>query len=325
MRAAVYTRYGPPDVLRLAERDTPVPLDDEVLLQVHAASVNAYDWHFLTAEVFLIRLMGGLFRPKKTTLGADIAGRVVAVGKDVMRFRPGDDVFGTAKGGTGGFAEFVCAREKALESKPANVSFEAAAAVPIAASTALQGLRDKGRIAAGMRVLVHGASGGVGTFAVQIAKSFGAHVTAVCSTRNVPTAQACGADATIDYTHENFVDRAQRYDLIFVANGTRSLAEYRQCLEPNGICVLAGGGSTAVAKILGGLLQAWWMSQTGKRKFASFMATIRQPDLAVLRGLLESGALKPVIERRYPLDAVADALRYFGAGHAGGKVVLSIA
>jgi len=325
VRAAVYTRYGPPDVLRLAERDTPVPLADEVLLQVHAASVNAYDWHFLTADAFLIRLMGGLFRPRKTTLGADIAGRVVAVGKDVTRFRPGDDVFGTAKGGSGGFAEFVCAREKALESKPANVSFEAAAAVPIAASTALQGLRDKGKIAAGSRVLVHGASGGVGTFAIQIAKSFGAHVTAVCSTRNVPTAQTCGADATIDYTQEDFVDRAQRYDLIFVANGTRSLSEYRRCLEPNGICVLAGGGSTSVAKILGGLLQAWWMSKTGRRKFESFVATIRQADLTVLRALLESGALKPVIERRYPLDAVADALRYVGAGHAGGKVVLTVA
>src|SRR5579859_966155 len=217
MRAVVYTEYGSPDVLQLSHVDRPVPGDDEVLVQVHAASVNAYDWHFLTADVWLIRLAAGLFRPRKTSLGADIAGTVVETGKNITRFRPGDAVFGTAKGGTGGFAEFVCAPEKSLESKPANIAFDAAAAVPIAALTALQGLRDKGGIAPGKHVLIHGASGGVGTFAVQIAKSFDAHVTAVCSSGNVDMARRLGADAVIDYTRENFAARAERYDLIFVA------------------------------------------------------------------------------------------------------------
>jgi len=325
MRTAVYTDYGTPDVLRVVERDTPVPLDDEVLVEVHAASVNAYDWHFLTADVFLIRLMGGLLRPKNEKLGADIAGRVVAAGANAKRFRVGDDVFGTAKDGKGGFAQFVCARERGLQAKPANVSFEAAAAVPIAATTALQGLRDKGKIGSSSRVLVHGASGGVGTFAVQIAKSFGAHVTAVCSTRNVETALTCGADEVIDYTREDFAAGTRTYDVIFVANGTRTLSEYARCLEPNGICVLAGGGSTSMAKIVTGLLQARWMSRAGGKQFVSLMAKIQQADLAAIAELLESGAVRPTIDRRFALDDVADALRYVGTGHAAGKVVLTIA
>lgn len=324
MQAVVYTEYGLPDVLQIKEMDRPAPLDDEVLVEVHAASVNAYDWHFLTADVFLIRLMAGLLRPKKTTLGADIAGRVVAVGKNVGRFRPGDEVFGTAKGGTGGFAEFACARETALELKPANASFEEAATVPIAALTALQGLRDKGHIKPGDKVLIHGASGGVGTFAIQIAKSFGAQVTAVCSSGNVEMARSVGADRVIDYTRENFTDSKQCYDLILVANGNRSLFEYKRLLKSNGICVLSGGGGVSIGQILGGMLLALWISKTGSKKVGSFIARITQGDLAAMKGLLESGKVKPVIDRRYPLKDAAEALRYVGQGHARGKVVITM-
>jgi NADPH:quinone reductase-like Zn-dependent oxidoreductase len=325
VQAVVYTEYGSPDVLRLKDIEKPTPLDDEVLVEVHAASVNAYDWHFLTADVFLIRLMsGGIFRPKKTTLGADIAGKVVAVGKNVERFRPGDAVFGTAKGGTGGFAEFVCAPERALELKPANISFEEAAAVPIAGLTALQGLRDKGRIEAGAKVLIHGASGGVGTFAIQIAKSFGAHVTAVCSTRNVEMARALGADHVIDYTREDFTDGRDFYDLVFVANGDRSLFEYKRSLKPNGICVLAGGTVGSIVQILAGMLTAWWISKTGSKKMQSFLAKITQGDLTAMKKLLESGKVKPVIDRRFALKDTAEALRYLGQGHARGKIVITV-
>lgn len=324
MQAVVYTEYGSPDVLRLKEIERPVPLDDEVLVEVLASSVNAYDWHFLTADVFLIRLMGGLLRPKKTTLGADIAGKVVAIGKSVRRFQLGDEVFGTAKGGTGGFAEFVCAPEKSLELKPATISFEEAAAVPIAGLTALQGLRDKGRIGSGTKVLIHGASGGVGTFAIQIAKSFGATVTAVCSSGNVEMARSIGADHVIDYTLQNLADSDELYDLVFVANGSRSLFDYKRMLRPRGICVLAGGASTSISAILGGMLLAWWISKTSSNKFISFMAKIKQEDLAVMKELLESEKVKPVIDRRYLLTDSAEALRYLGQGHARGKVVIRI-
>ena len=324
MQAVVYTEYGSPDVLQLRDVERPVPRDDEVLLQVHAASVNAYDWHFLTADVFLIRLMAGLFRPKKTTLGADISGKVIAIGKNVVRFRPGDAVFGTAKGGTGGFAEFACAPEKALELKPANVSFEEAAAVPIAGLTALQGLRDKGCIERDANVLIHGASGGVGTFAIQIAKSFGARVAVVCSTANVEVARAIGADHVIDYTREDFTASNERYDLIFVANGNRSLFEYKRSLKPKGICVLAGGAGSSMGQLLGGMLLAWWISRTGGKKINSFLARIKQEDLAAMKELLESGKVKPVIDRRYSLHDAAEALRYLGQGHARGKVIITM-
>ncbi|MEW5870734.1 MAG: NAD(P)-dependent alcohol dehydrogenase [Chloroflexota bacterium] len=325
MKAIVYTQYGSPDVLRLEDVEKPVALDDEVLVKVHAASINAYDWHFLTADVFLIRLMsGGLLRPKRTSLGADIAGRVVAVGKNITRFHPGDEVFGAAKEGSGGFAEYVCAREKSLESKPANVSFEEAAAVPMAALTALQGLRDRGQIRPGEKVLVHGASGGVGTFAVQIAKSFGADVTAVCSSRNVETARSIGADRVIDYSREDFTKNGEIYDLILVANGNRSVFEYQQALKPNGICVLAGGGSGSIVQLLAGMLLEWWISKTKSKKISSFMANINQSDLAYMKELLESGKIKPVIERRYSLSDTAEALRYFGEGHAKGKIIIAM-
>jgi NADPH:quinone reductase-like Zn-dependent oxidoreductase len=325
VQAVEYTQYGSPDVIRIRQVEKPTPRDDEVLIEVLAASVNAYDWHFLTADVFLIRLMsGGLRKPKKTTLGADIAGRVIAIGKNVTRFHPDDAVFGTARGGSGGFAEFACASEKALELKPTNISFEQAAAVPIAGLTALQGLRDKGCIKPGASVLIHGASGGVGTFAIQIAKAFGAHVTAVCSSANVETARSLGADHVIDYSREDFAASSERYDLILVANGNRSLADYKRSLKANGVCVLAGGTVGSIGQLVGTMLSAWWISKTGSKKIHSLLARIKQADLAAMKELLESGKVKPVIDRRYPLRDAADALRYLGQGHARGKVVITM-
>ncbi len=229
MKAIVHTKYGPPDVLQIKEVEKPTPKDDEVLVQVHAASVNAYDWHTLTADIFLVRLTGGgLLGPTDTTLGADVAGRVEAAGRNATQFQPGDAVFGSRHGA---FAEYVCARENALALKPANLSFEEAAAVPMAALTALQGLRDKGQIQSGQKVLINGAGGGVGTFAVQIAKSFGAQVTAVCSTRNLDMARSIGADHVIVYTREDFTRNRQCYDLIFAVNGYHSLLDYRRALS----------------------------------------------------------------------------------------------
>jgi NADPH:quinone reductase-like Zn-dependent oxidoreductase len=325
VKAIVYTKYGSPDVLELKDVEIPTPLDDEVLIEVHAASVNAYDWHFLTADVFLIRLMGGgLFKPKKKTLGADIAGSVVAVGKNITRFYPGDEVFGTAKGSSGGFAEFVCAREKSLELKPPNVNFEEASAVPIAALTALQGLRDKGHIQSGKKVLIYGASGGVGSFAIQIAKYFEAEVTAVCSSRNVNIARSIGADRVIDYSREDFAKNKELYDLILVANGNLSIFEYKKSLKPGGICVLAGGGSTSTLQLLVGIMQEWWISITEKKKIGSFLANINQKDLAFMSELLNSGRVKPLIDKRYTLSDTANALRYIGKRHAQGKIIITV-
>ena len=325
MKAIVYTKYGPPDVLEFKDVEKPTLLDDEVLVEVHAASVNAYDWHFLTADVFLIRLMGGgLLRPQKQILGADIAGKVVAVGKNIIQFRVGDQVFGAAKGGSGGFAEYVCATERSLELKPTNVSFEKASTAVMAALTALQGLRDEGQIQQGQKVLIHGASGGVGTFAVQIAKSFGAEVTAVCSSRNVDTARSIGADHVIDYTREDFTKNGKHYDLIFVANGNLPLSKYKQALEPKGICVLAGGSGGSIFQLLVGILQGWWNLKIEKKKIGSFMANINQKDLAVMKELLSSGKVNPVIDRRYPLSETVDAIRYLGEGHAKGKIVIIV-
>jgi len=325
MKAIVYEKYGPPDVLELKDVEDPEPLDDEVLVEVHAASVNAYDWHFLTADVFLIRLMsGGLFKPKKKTLGADIAGRIVAVGENVKRFQPGDEVFGSAKGGSGGFAEFVCAFEKSLVLIPDDVTFEEASTASMAALTALQGLRDEGKIQSGQKVLIYGASGGVGTFAIQIAKSFGAEVTAVCSTRNVRIARSIGAEDVIDYSREDFLKAGKLYDLIFVANGNLSVFKFKQALKTNGICVLAGGGGMSIIQLLVGLLQEWWILKTEKKKIGSFLANINQKDLEVMQELLATGKVKPVIDQLYPLSDTAEALRYIGEGHAQGKIVITI-
>ena len=320
MKAIVYTEYGSPDVLQFKDVEKPTPKDDEVLIKVHAASVNAYDWHFLTADIFLIRLMGGgLLKPKYTRLGADIAGRIETVGRNVKQFRPGDEVFGMVKGG---FAEYACAPESALVLKPVNTSFDEAAAIPMAAITALQGLRDEGQIQAGQKVLINGASGGVGTFAVQVAKSFGAEVTAVCSPRNLDQARSIGADHVIDYTKEDFTKNGQQYDLVFAANGYHSLSAYKRTLTPKGIYIMAGG---SMAQIFQSMLMGSMMSETGGRKMAGVSAKRNQKDLAFLKELVEAGKVVPVIDRRYPLSEAAEALRYLGAGHAKGKVVITVA
>jgi NADPH:quinone reductase-like Zn-dependent oxidoreductase len=318
MKAIVYQKYGKPDVVEYKEVEKPAPKDNEVLVNVHAASLNAYDWHMLTADVFLVRLAAGLRKPKNTRLGADIAGRVEAVGANVTQFQPGDEVFGDI--GAGGFAEYACARENMLALKPATATFEEAAATPMAAFTALQGLRDQGNIQAGQQVLVHGASGGVGTFAVQIAKSFGAEVTAVCSTRNLDQARALGADHVIDYTREDFTKSGQRYDLIYAANGNRSIFAYLRALKPGGICAIAGGSWPQLFQVL---LLGSLVSRTGSQKIGIVSAKISQKDLTIIRELIDAGKVKPVIDRRYPLSEAAEALRYLGAGHARGKVVLT--
>jgi len=319
MKAIVYEKYGSPDVIQLKYIEKPTPKDDEVLIKIYAASVNAYDWHFLTADIFLIRFMGGgLLKPKNTGLGADMAGRIEIIGKNVKQFQPGDEVFGMVKGS---FAEYACAPESALALKPVNTSFDEAAAIPMAAITALQGLRDEGQIRAGQKVLINGASGGVGTFAVQIAKSFGAEVTAVCSTRNLEQARLIGADHVIDYTKEDFTKNGQQYDLVFAANGYHSLSAYKRALTPKGIYIMAGG---SMAQIFQSMLMGSMMSETGGRKMSGVSAKRNQDDLVFIKELFEAGKVKSIIDRQYPLSEAAEALRYLGAGHARGKVVISI-
>ena len=323
MKAIVYAKYGPPNVLQLKDVEKPAPEDDEVLIKVHATSLNAADWHLLRGKPFLIRLMGfGILKPKNNILGADIAGRVESVGRKVKQFQPGDDVFGDLSGcGWGGLAEYVCAREDALALKSANISFEEAAAVPMAAVTALQGLRDKGRIQPGQKVLINGASGGVGTFAVQIAKSFGAEVTAVCSTRNLDMARSLGADHLIDYTQEDFTHTGQRYDLILAANGYHSIFDYKRSLSPGGIYIMTGG---AGAQMFQAMVLGPWISMTGSKTIGTVMARSNQKDLAFMKELLEAGKVVPVIDKRYPFNEAAEALRYLGEKHARGKVVIMI-
>src|SRR6266567_4335008 len=323
MKAMVYHTYGSPDVLKLEEVQKPVPQDDEVLVKVHATSVNAGDWHLLRAKPFLMRLMGyGLLKPKHTILGSDIAGRVEAVGRNVKQFQSGDEVFGnTAKYGFGGFAEYVSVPENALVLKPTTLSFEEAAAVPQAALTALQGLRDKGHIQKGQKVLINGASGGIGTFAVQLAKAFGADVTAVCSTRNVDIARSIGADHVIDYTHEDFTRNGQRYDLMLAVNGYHSIAEYKRALSPEGVYVMTGGSTAQLfqAMLLGPLI-----SRTGRQKMGNSAHKPNKKDLMFMKELIEASKVKPIIDRRFPLRDVADAIRYLEAGHAQGKVVITV-
>lgn len=324
MKAIVCTRYGPPDVLQLKDIEKPTPGDNDVLVRIHAASVNAYDWHLLRAKPFLVRLMGGgLLKPKNTILGADIAGRVEAVGRSVKQFQPGDEVFGDASAcGNGGFAEYVSVPESLLAPKPANLSFEEAAAVPMAAVTALQGLRDKGRIQPGQKILINGASGGVGTFAVQIAKSFGACVTAVCSTGKMDMVRSLGADHVIDYTKEDFTRNERRYNLILAVNGYHPISAYKRALAPKGIYVMAGGST---AQIFQAMLLGSWMSITGGKKMGGVAAKPNPRDLGFIKELLEAGKVVPVIDRRYTLSEVPDAIRYLEAGHARGKVVITVA
>jgi NADPH:quinone reductase-like Zn-dependent oxidoreductase len=321
MKAIVHERYGRPEVLELRELDTPVPGDDQVLVRVHASSVNPVEWYGVTGPYFA-RLGNGLRRPKDTTVGGDLAGRVEAVGSGVEEFQPGDEVFGTSGAS---WAEYACARAERLGRKPANLSFEEAAAVPVAGITALQALRDKGRVQPGQKVLVNGASGGVGTFAVQIAKSFGADVTGVCSTRNVELVRSLGADRVVDYTREDFTKTGERHDLMLDIAGSRSFFELRRVLTPEATVVLVGGRMTyrglgPLPHLLATALKSKGRSQT----VTFFVAKITSEDLGVLRELLEAGEVKPVIDRKYPLSDAPGALRYLGEGHARGKVVITI-
>lgn len=323
MKAIVYTEYGSPEVLQLQEIPKPVPTDNQVLVKVQAASINALDYRRFESQSMMGRFMEkAVIKAAGKVLGADIAGRVEAVGGAVKRFQPGDAVFGTSAGSIGAFAEYACASENGLVLKPANISFEAAAAVPVAALTALQGLRDKGHIQSGQKVLVNGASGGVGTFAVQIAKSFGAEVTAVCSTRNRDMVRSIGADLVIDYTQENFTQKGQRYDLIFAVNGYHSLRDYGRALNPNGVYVAAGG---SIAQVLEGMLFGPVVSRfSGKQMGFMGIAKINQKDLITMQALLESGKVVPVIDRSYPLNETVEAVRYLVKEHAKGKVVITM-
>jgi len=324
MKAIVYRCYGSPDVLHLEDIEKPIAADDEVLVKVHAAAVNPLDWHYQRGRPYFMRLGSGLGRPASVRLGVDFSGTVEAVGKNVTRFRPGDAVFG---GRTGAFAEYVTIRaDRALVLKPGKVTFAQAAAVPIAAITALQALRDKGQIRAGQRVLINGASGGVGTFAVQLAKSFGAEVTGVCSTRNVPMVRALGADHVIDYTKEDFTQGKPRYDLIVDMVGSHSLLEYKRVLTAQGNFVIGGGGGPD-GRWIGPLLnplKALFLSPFVSQKFGLMMAQLTPADLGILADLMQAGKLTAVIDRTYPLSEVPAAMRYLELGHARGKVVIVV-
>jgi NADPH:quinone reductase-like Zn-dependent oxidoreductase len=322
MKAIVYNQYGPPDVLELKEVEKPIPEDNQVLVKVHAASINYGNVVLLRGEPFLARFAFGLLKPKYSIPGGDISGRVEAIGKSVKQFQPGDEVFGDLSGcGWGGFAEYVAVPENVLAQKPANLSFEEAAAVPMAAITALQGLRDKGKIQSGQKVLINGASGGVGNFAVQIAKSFGAEVTGVCSPRNLDIVRAIGADEIIDYTKEDFTKKSQRYDLILAVNGYQPISAYKRALSQNGVYVMVGGSEKQLYQAM---LLGPWISMTGSKKMGSILQRPNQKDLVFIKELLESGKVKPVIDRSYKLNEVPEAFRYFEEGHAQGKVVVTV-
>jgi len=321
LKAIVRTKYGSPDVLELRETDKPNPKDNQVLIKVHAASVNPLDWHILRGKPFLVRLMGfGLLKPKHQILGADIAGRVEAVGGSVTQFKVDDEVFGSAMGG---FAEYACLREDKLVLKPAAITFEQAAAVPVAGLTALQGLRDKGSVQPGQQVLINGASGGVGTFAVQIAKALGSHVTGVCSGRNLEMVRSIGADHVIDYTKEDFWRSGNKYDLIVDNAAYYSIRKPLHALTPTGTYVLIGG-STSTASLLQTLILKPLFSRKAGRRVVSFMANVNKTDLALLKELLEAGKVVPVIDRKYSLSETPQAIRYVEEGHARGKVVITI-
>jgi NADPH:quinone reductase-like Zn-dependent oxidoreductase len=321
MKAFVYKRYGSPDVLELRDLAEPEVADDNVLVRVRAVSVNPVDWHTMTGTPALVRMQAGLRRPKDERLGVDFAGTVEAVGKDVKRLKPGDDVFGARNGA---FAEYVTVRD-AVVAKPANVTFEEAAAVPVAAVTALQGLRDKGELQAGKHVLVNGASGGVGTYTVQIAKALGAKVTAVCSTRNVEQTHAIGADRVIDYTREDFTRSGERYDILFDVAGSRSWSECKRVLKNDAKLVIAGGPKKN--RLLGPIprvIRLRLLSLVGSRDVKVFLAKTNRDDMATLQELLAGGKIKSVIDRTYGFDELPDAMRYLGEGHARGKIIVTV-
>jgi NADPH:quinone reductase-like Zn-dependent oxidoreductase len=321
MKAIIRRTYGPADVLRLEEIDKPSPAAKEVLIRVRAASVNPYDWHFMRGTPHFIRLFIGLRRPKSPQLGADVSGEVQAVGSSATQFKPGDVVFGTAPGA---FAEYACAPESTIALKPGNVTFEHAAAVPIAGFTALQGLRNTAHLKQGQRVLINGAAGGVGTFAVQIAKSFGAEVTGVCSTRNIEMVRSIGADNVIDYTRADFTRSGQQYDVLFDCVGIRSLSECRRVLTRTGIYVGVGGGGPEVGSfaLIAGMIKKPVLSLFVKQKLLGLHAKANREDLAILGDMINAGKITPVIDRRFRLTEVPDAIRYLETGHARGKVVI---
>ena len=324
MKAIVLTQYGNPDFFNFKEVEKPTPKDNEVLIKVHAACVNSWDWEILIAKPFVNRFMVGLLKPSRIKiLGCDIAGRIESVGKNVKQLQPGDDVFGDISHcGWGGFAEYVCVRENAnaLALKPANLTYEQAAAVPQAAVLALQGLR-KGKIDRAQTVLINGASGGVGSFAVPIAKSYGTEVTGVCSTSKMDFVRSLGADHVIDYTQEDFTKNGKHYDLILDVKGYHSIFDYRRALAPNGIYVMAGGTTSLVNQLF---LLGPWISMFGKKKMSLLLHKPNAKDLDYLNTLLESGKFTPVVDKCFPLSEVAEAIRYFGEGHAKGKVVITI-
>ena len=321
MKAVMHDRFGSADVLRLDETDRPELVDDGVLVRIRAASVNPADWYGMSGLPYVGRPSAGLLKPRQPRLGVDFAGTVEAVGKDVTDFGPGDEVFG---GRTGSLAEYVCVRV-GVARKPANLSFEQAAAVPVAAVTALQALRDKGTVKPGQRVLVNGASGGVGTFAVQLAKAFGAEVTGVCSTDKVELVRSLGADRVVEYTQEDFSRESNRYDLILDIAGSRSWSDYKRVLEPDGALVLVGGSKkNRLLGPLGHVIRIRLASVRGSRRTSFFIAKITRPDLDLIRELIEAGKVTPVVERTYDLSRAADAFSYLGEGHAYGKIVVTV-
>jgi NADPH:quinone reductase-like Zn-dependent oxidoreductase len=322
MKAALYNRYGPPDVIQINEVEKPVPRDDEVLIKIRAASVNPYDLHFMRGTPYLVRIMAGLREPKVKRFGVDLAGQVEAIGRSVTQFKPGDQVFGCARGA---FAEYACGSESKLALKPEHVTFEQAASVPIAALTALQGLRDKGHLQPGQHVLINGAAGGVGTFAVQIARSFSAEVTGVCSTRNVEMVRSIGANQVIDYTQRDFTTSGQHYDVILDCIGNHPLLACRRVLNPKGIYVAVGGPSGPwmigfLARLIASPVLSLFVSQS----MGMVGAKLDKKDLTVLGDLLATGKVTPVIDRRYSLSEVPEAIRYLETGHARGKVIITL-
>ncbi len=327
MKAIVYQNFGSPDILRCEEIDKPAPRDNEVLIKVRAASVNPLDWKLMKGGPFIVRLLLGLGKPKIKRPGVDVAGQVEAVGSNVTQFKPGEEVFGTC---LGAFAEYATSgppsgMKSALVIKPDNVTFEQAAAAPVAALTALQGLRDKGRIQPEQKVLINGAAGGVGTFAVQIAKSFGANVTGVCSARNVDMVQSIGADRVIDYTQEDFTKSGQRYDLLFDCVGNHSLSACRRVLNPKGVLIMVGAPNDApLTGLLARLIGALVLSRFVSRKMVFFIARVNKKDLTIVRELMASGKVTPVIDKRYELSEAPAAFRYMQEGHARGKVVITL-
>jgi NADPH:quinone reductase-like Zn-dependent oxidoreductase len=320
MKAITYTEYGPPDVLQIKEVAKPTPTDDEVLIKVQAVSVNRSDWEGLTGKPLYARI-GGLIKPRHQILGSDIAGRVEMAGRNIRRFQPGDEVFGDILGRMGGFAEYVCARERALALKPASMTFEEVAAIPQAAVIALQGIRDKGQVQPGQKVLINGAGGGAGTFAVQLAKLYGAEVTGVDNTGKLDFMRSLGADHVIDYTQEDFTENGKQYDLILDIIAHRSVFAYERALRPNGSCFMVGGSMATMFQVL---LLGPWIRRTAGKKIRLLAVHPNLKDMVYITELYEAGKVVPVIDRRYPLSEVPEALRYLGEGRAKGKVVITL-